>query len=500
MAQAQWNPRRPSKFSPNSTIRLESVTPMNDSSRRRFLQQASAAAATLALARPLTVWAGSAASTPLRGWVTAGQDRYKPLELANWQEAAGKAGSTIQIDPAERYQSILGFGGAFTDATCFLFSRMEPAPRRQLMEELLGARGLGLSVGRTCIGSSDYSRNAYSYDDAPEADPELKHFSLDHDRAYILPMLREARQVNPELFLFSAPWSPPGWMKSSNTLLGGTMRKQYLEAYAQYFVKFLEGYRAEGVPISAVTTQNESDTNQDGNMPACLWGQEYEMGFVRDHLGPALRRARLDTKIWLLDHNYDLWGRVLDELSNPATAAFVDGVAWHGYVGTPDAMTRVHNAFPDKGAYWTEGGPDYTDPAYATDWAKWSSTYSGILRNWARTIVAWNLVLDEKGQPNIGPFNCGGLVTLDSKSGVISRSGMYWAFAHYAKTVRRGARVVASNGAIAGVDHVAFAHPEGDFVLVVTNQGQEREIRVSVGGKSLPLHLPAGSVVTVQWS
>ena len=467
------------------------------SSRRHFLQRASLAASALAFAPRISAWADTpAAAGSARAWITSGADRFKPVQV----QAGGTGPETIEVRPSQRFQSILGFGGAFTDASCYLFGRMDQTARRQLLAELLGPEGLQLSVGRTCIGSSDYSRTAYSFDDSQEPDPELKKFSIDHDRAYILPALREARAVNPELFLFSAPWSPPGWMKSSNTLLGGTMVKEHLGAYAEYFVKFLQGYHSEGVPIAAVTSQNEVDTNQDGKMPACLWGQEYETAFVKEFLGPALRKAGLDTKIWLLDHNYDLWGRVLDQLSDPVVASYVDGVAWHGYMGSPATMTRVHNAYPDKGMYWTEGGPDYKDADYTTDWAKWSSTFTGILKNWARCIVSWNLLLDENGSPNIGPFSCGGLVTIDSKTHALTRSGMYWAFAHYSKLVRRDAQVVATEGNLAGVEHVAFLNPAGDCVLVLTNKGEQREVSCAYNGKTAQVNLPANSIATLQWS
>ena len=402
----------------------------------------------------------------------------------------------MEIDSSRSFQSILGFGGAFTDASCYLFSKMDAGQRAKLLQEFFGPGGLGLSVGRTCIGSSDYSCSAYSFDDSPSPDPELKNFSIEHDRAYILPTLREALRVNPDLYLFSTPWSPPGWMKTGGSLLGGSMRKPYFPSYAQYFVRFLEDYRAEGVNIRAVTTQNEVDTDQGGRMPAALWGQEYETGFIKEFLGPALRNAKLDTRIWLLDHNYDLWGRAMDELSDPEVFQFVDGVAWHGYAGQPDAMTR----FPTKNAYWTEGGPDITAPDYASDWTKWSATYAQILKNWARCIVAWNLVLDEKGGPNIGPFQCGGVVTVDSKTQKLARSGQYWAFAHYAKAVRRGARVIATQAPKSCAEHVAFANPDGSYVLVLTNSADEREVECGFQGKSLPLKLPRNSVVTLQWS
>jgi glucosylceramidase len=439
-------------------------------------------------------------STQIRAWRTAGQERFAELAIEPWQSSVKPSAGVVEIDSSRQFQSILGFGGAFTDASCYLLSRLESARRHQLLEELFGPSGLRLSMGRTCIGSSDYSLSAYSFDDSPEPDPELNHFSIAHDREYILPVLRQALAVNPELIYFSTPWSPPGWMKAGDSLLGGSMRSRYFSSYAQYFVKFLQAYKAEGVSISAVTSQNEVDTDQDGRMPAALWGQEYEIGFVKQFLAPALRAASLETKIWILDHNYNLWGRVLDELNDDGVCDCVDGVAWHGYEGTPDAMTRVHNAFPAKHAYWTEGGPDITDPHYSDDWATWSSTYAAILKNWARCIVGWNLVLDEKGRPNIGPFECGGLVTLDSATHEITHSGQYWAFAHYSKTIHRGARVIASHATAPGIEHAAFINPGGDYVLVLTNQTEARNITCRFAGKATQVNLPQNSVVTLQWS
>jgi glucosylceramidase len=367
------------------------------------------------------------------------------------------------------------------------------------MSEFFGPDGLRLSVARTCMGSSDYSRSIYSYDDAPEPDSEFKHFTVEHDRAYILPSLRKALDLNKELFLFASPWSPPGWMKTGGTLLGGSMRKAYFAAYAQYFIRFLKAYAAEGVKIDAVTIQNEADTDQDGKMPACLWGQEYEMEFIKTFLGPALEGTSLNTKIWILDHNYNLWGRAMDELSDPAVNKYVDGVAWHGYVGTPDAMTRVHEAFPAKSAYWTEGGPFYTSPDYTTDWSAWSETFTEVLRNWGRCLMGWNLALDEQGKPNVGPFSCGGVVTIDSRTQRITRSGQYWAFAHYSKAIRRNARVLASHGQLAGVEHVALENPDGSRVLIITNRGEARTVDCGLDSSTLHVKMLRDSVVTLVW-
>jgi glucosylceramidase len=289
-------------------------------------------------------------------------------------------------------------------------------------------------------------------------------------------------------------------MKAGNSMLGGSMRKSSYAAYAKYFVKYLQAYAGEGVAIDAVTSQNEVDTDQDGRMPACLWGQEYEMEFVAKHLGPQLRQNQLNTKIWILDHNYSLWGRAIAELEDPEVNQYVDGVAWHGYAGKTSAMTRVHDAFPDKHAYWTEGGPDYTEPTYRTDWTKWGASFAGILRNWSRCIIAWNLALDEKGRPNIGPFPCGGVVTIDSTSREITESGQYWALAHYSRAVRRGARRFESTGEAEGVSHVSFSNPDGSAAVVLANAGGETKVRLALGDRSAAVALPADSLTTLLWS
>jgi glucosylceramidase len=473
---------------------------MTMNTRRDFLQHIAGAAAVSALSHGPLLWSQtSEILRPVRAWVTSGAQRFADFEAPRWQKAAPGVSLDIRIDPASRRQAVLGFGAAFTDASCYLFSQLPAQGRRELIGEFFGPEGLRLSVARTCIGSSDYSRSVYSFDDSPDPDPELKHFSIEHDRACILPSLRAARELNPELFLFSSPWSPPGWMKAGGSMLGGSMRKPYFAAYAQYFVRFLEAYAAEGVKIDAVTVQNEPDTDQDGKMPACLWGQEYEIDFIQNFLGPALEHASLDTKIWLLDHNYNLWGRAMDELGEPGVNKYADGVAWHGYAGAVDAMSRVHEAFPDKSAYWTEGGPDFTRPDYATDWSAWSQTFTSVLRNWGRCLVGWNLALDEQGKPNVGPFSCGGVVTIDSRTRQITRSGQYWAFAHYSKAIRRNARVLASHGQLAGVEHVVLENPDGSRVLILTNRGEARALNCGLDSSTLQVQMPADSVATLVW-
>ena len=459
--------------------------------------------ASAATIRPAGMTNSSANESPnspeISVWETSGDQRFASAPQITWRSAAKKpSADQIHLNPWTKFQEILGFGGAFTDAACYTFNRLAPAEREKLFHEFFHPSEMGLSVGRICVGSSDYSTKLYSYDDG-EADPDLARFSIEHDREYILPMLREARKANPDLFLFSSPWSPPGWMKFNGTMLGGSMRNHYFLVYANYYLKFLQGYAAEGVPVQALTTQNEVDTDQDGKMPACIWPQEYEIKFLRDHLGPLLESTGLKTKIWLLDHNYNLWGRVVDSLEDEKLRKYVNAVAWHGYVGTPDMMSKAHDVYPEAEMHWTEGGPDYTEPGYLTDWCKWGATFSDVLRNWCRSITAWNLALDERGRPNIGPFPCGGVVTINSQTREITRSGQYWALAHYARGIRRGARRFESQSAAADLRHVALENPDGQKVLVVTNPGPAKTIELRLANKAATVSLKNNSLTTLTW-
>lgn len=439
--------------------------------------------------------------------ITDSSRKFAAAPAIEWHAGESNAntgaaeGNAITVAAAKTYQEHLGFGGAFTDAACFTFNRLSGDARAALFHEMFDPKEMGLGAGRVCIGSSDYSTKMYSYDEG-EPDPELSRFSIEHDRAYILPILREVRRVNPDFHLLASPWSPPGWMKPNGSMLGGCMHRKTMAPYAKYFVKFLQSYAAEGVHINAVTSQNEVDTEQDSNMPACAWPQEYEMSFVSDHLGPALAAAGLDTAVWLLDHNYNLWGRAICSLDNPEVRRYCHAVAWHGYVGTPEMIGRVHEAHPEVEMFWTEGGPDVDAKDYATDWCNWGGTFTGAMRNWCRAIIGWNLALDETGHPNIGPFRCGGTVTIDSRSAQISRSGHFWATSHFSRSVRRGARRVESAGGPSAVQHVAYidANAGSRTVLLLTNSGKTTTARIQVGGVEADVELPQDSLVTLSWS
>lgn len=466
-------------------------------SRREFLKIGAGSVAVLAAGDALAAGADPQGEINLR--ITSSSQKYASAPHLQWRSpSAAPNGDVITIDDGKRFQPVLGFGAAFTDAACYIFNQLEPDARTQLFQELFSPSQVGLSVGRVCIGSSDYSTSVYSFDEGIP-DPELARFSIAHDQAYILPMLMAARKVNPELFLLASPWSPPGWMKSSATMLGGAIWRHYFAVYACYLAMFLNAYRTAGVTINSITTQNEVDTDQDGRMPAAMWPQEFEMDFVRDHLGPKIEKEGLNTKIWLLDHNYSLWGRAVCMLDDPGVRKYADGIAWHGYVGMPELMSRAHEYHPNIKMYWTEGGPDITAPDYQTDWCKWSVTFADILQNWCRCIIGWNLALDEKGKPNLGPFPCGGVVTIDSKTKAITRSGQYWALAHYSRSVQRGAERIATASKAGSLRHVGFANPDGTKSLLITNPGSERTVTVQAGASRCEAALPANSIVTLAW-
>ena len=470
---------------------------------------------------------GQAPTKPAQTEITdkSGKRLAAGAEFA-WTKVTKKAApADVTVDPTKPAQTILGFGAAFTDAACFTLSRLSDSDRANLLQTMFGQDQHALSIGRIPIGASDYSTAAYSYDDGA-ADPELKRFSIDHDRDYILPTLRTALSANPDLFLFGSPWSPPGWMKYSNSMLGGNIRPENIPTYARYLQKFVEAYAAAGVNVRALTPQNEIDADQGGRMPACPWPQEDEERLVVA-LGPLLEAS--GTKIWMLDHNYTLWGRVLDQLSNPRFKKWVNTVAWHGYLGSPEMMRNVKEKFPDVEMHWTEGGDDYKFPDYWTSWCKWGATFSGILANGPQSITTWNLALDERGRPNIGPYDCGGLVQVHSVTKEIKQAGLYWALVQYARAIRRGAVIVAShdaNGdapAVSGVlfvppgplvsgtgipysattsrvFHTAAKNPDGSLVLVLTNPGDAREITLACGGQTSKVALTADSITTLRWS
>jgi glucosylceramidase len=412
---------------------------------------------------------------------------------------------TIAVNDATKYQQIDGFGASITDSSAWLLSqKLTPVQRTALLKKLFDTKqGIGLAILRQPMGSSDFSLADYSYDDVPpgESDSELKHFTIDRDRQYILPVLREALAANPKLKIIASPWSPPGWMKTSGSMIGGTLLPSSFAPLARYFVRFVQSYEAAGVPIFAITPQNEP-RNIPADYPGMGMTAEEQTVFIREHLGPAFRDAHLKTKIMAFDHNWDLIDFPDKILTDPKAAEFSAGAATHCYGGGPDAQTKLHDHFPAKGIWLTEcsGG----------EWQKGNLLVAQAdliietTRNWGQSVVLWNLGLDQNHAPHLGGCtDCRGVVTIDhSKSpATVTLTVDFTALAHASNFVAPGAlRIDSITSEESPLKHVAFRNSDGSIVLLALNPS-ERAIAFSIAWQSqyATYTLQPGAVVTFQW-
>ncbi len=347
--------------------------------------------------------------------------------------------SEVTVEKTSVNDCFSGFGTAITGSSCYLLSTMTKEQRTDFLNDVYGENGLGLSVARLSMGASDYSPFVYSYCDTPN-DTELNTFSIDRDREFIVPMIKEAVSHNKNLKFLASPWSPPGWMKSGGLLSCGYMRERYIDCYADYFVKFIKAYGDVGIKISSVTPQNEPETHQQGKSVACVWPPDMEAEFILK-LGKKLKENKLDTEIWMYDHNFSGWPRVIWTLKEyPELLNYVGSVAFHYYDGGVEMTDNIKKAFPNMKWEFTEGGPRLNDN-YDTDWTKWAHIMAKSLTHGCGSFFGWNLLLDEDGGPNVGPFACGGLATLNSQSKELTYSGQYYAFKHFSKFIKRGAKI-----------------------------------------------------------
>lgn len=432
--------------------------------------------------------------------------RQRDIPMAN---AAPANIPIIAIDSNRQYQAMVGYGASFTDSSAWLvYNRLDAATRATLMQELFSrSDGIGLGMVRQPMGASDFSVTGnYSYDDMPpgQTDPNLAHFSVEHDVPYIVPVLKDARRINPSLKISATPWSPPGWMKTTDSMIGGSLTPQGYQSLADYFVRFLQAYRSLGVPIDYITPQNEP-LYEPGGYPGMLMTPQEQQVFIRDYLGPAIARAGLMTKLWAYDHNWDAPDYPETIYSAPQAASYVDATAWHCYGGDVSAQTAVHNAYPNEDAHLTEcSGGDWQGTT--------QEAFDGVIglvinspRNWARSVVLWNMALDdENGPTNNGCLTCRGVVTIHSANGHSSytKNVDYYALGHASKFVQPGARRVASGALSAqGIDDVAFKNPDGSNVLIAHNTGlMSQAFQVAWGNRTFRYTLNPGAAVTFRWT
>lgn len=419
-------------------------------------------------------------------------------------ERAADGDVVIAVDAGLAFQEMVGFGAALTDASASLLASLEPARREALMRELFGPEpGIGLSFVRVPMGASDFSMSHYSYDDRPpgESDSALAGFSIDADRRTRLPLLREALAINPRLRIVASLWSAPAWMKTSGSLIGGTLRPDAYESFARYLARFVRDYAAAGVPVFALTLQNEPDF-EPADYPGMRLSAAARAALVGRYVGPLFARERLGTRLLEWDHNWDQPAQPLAVLADSAARRYLSGVAWHCYAGDVGAQDSVHRAYPDKEVYFTEcSGGDWA-PNFA-DNLRWnlSTLVIGTTRGWARGVALWNLALDPRGGPHLGGCgNCRGVLTIDPRTGDVTRNVEYYALAHASRFVRPGAHRVGSSGADGSLQHVAFVNPDGERVLVVVNATETLvPFAIREGARVIRASLAAGAVSTLRW-
>ena len=417
------------------------------------------------------------------------------------------ANLSITVDDAQRFQEMVGFGASLTDASAWLIQhKLDAGQRDALLKELFGreGNGLGLSFSRLTIGASDFSRHHYSLNDTPDGkpDPELKHFSIEENRGDVIPVARAMLAINPQLKIMASPWSAPGWMKDSNSLIQGRLLPQYYDAFSRYLLKYVDAYAAEGVPIFALTVQNEPDY-EPKDYPGMRLNAPARARLIGDHLGPMIARRGNGPLLFDWDHNWDKPEEPLGVLSDPAAGKYVDAVAWHCYGGDVAAQSPVHDAFPDKDAYMTEcSGGDWEPVRSGGLPLQAKNIIIRSARNWARGALFWNLALDENNGPYAGGCHtCRGVVTIDSRTGAITRTDEYYALAHASRFVRPGARRIASTESGGDLDNVAFRNADdGSLVLLVTNSAtQARRFSVGQGDRRFSYTLPPRSLATFVW-
>lgn len=401
----------------------------------------------------------------------------------------------ISVDTSTGYQPILGIGASFEHSTCWNLMQLDPALRQETLERIVHpGNGIGMNIMRICIGSPDFTPDDfYSYSEPPEGelDLNLDHFSIDKDRAYVLPILKQALEINPGLLFTASPWSPPAWMKTNGSMQGGRMNPEYYGVYADYFVKFIQAYENEGIPIHAVTPQNEPDY-PNRHYPTCHWTADEQNEFIRDHLGPAFEEAGLDVEIWCWDHNWHLLEFPRTILNDPVTAGFVDGVGFHLYEGEVEAQTELHQEFPDVPIYFTEGSTFETGGAIEI---------IEILRNWSRSYMAWVIVLDQYQEPNNGPHDatptCIERLLADN---TVRYNFDYFMYGHFSKFIQRGARRIDSTEGDRRFANVAFQNPDGSIVAIVANDSDEAvSFELQSGGQAINDTLAPQSLKTYRW-
>ena len=436
-------------------------------------------------------------------WLTTPDEQALFQKIEDRVKEADSASNNpvIVVTTGNTYQTIDGFGYTLTGGSAIHLSNMDATKRSELLNQLFGTEDgeIGVSYLRVSVGASDLDPAPFSYNDLPEGetDENMDHFSLDPDREYLIPILKEILEIYPDLKIMGSPWSAPTWMKDNKSTIGGSLLPQYYDAYALYFVKYIQAMADEGIAIDAVTVQNEP--LHDGNNPSMYMEAADQADFVKNHLGPAFAEAGLETKIIIYDHNADRPDYPISILNDPEANQYIDGSAFHLYGGDISALSAVHEAHPDKNLYFTEQW--IGAPANFGGDLNWHirELIVGASRNWSRNVLQWNLAADPNQDPHTdgGCTRCLGALTIDGDD--VTKNPAYYIIAHASKFVRPGSMRIQSSMP-EGLPNVAFLNPDGETIIIVMNDTESRmSFDISVDGDKRTLSLIAGSVATVVW-
>ena len=442
-------------------------------------------------------------AAPVTFWLTtADQSALLQEGKINWQMgASNQSMPIISIDEQQRYQTIDGFGYTLTGGSAQLLYQLPKEQRQSLLRELFSSKGngIGISYIRISVGASDLDATVFTYDDPPkgETDFALKYFSLGQNLQDLIPVLQEIMVIQPKIQILATPWTAPVWMKTNANSIGGKLKPDCYQVYAQYLVKYIQAMKAKGIVIDAITPQNEPLNPK--NNPSLDMQADEQASFIANHLGPAFQKAAIKTKIVLYDHNCDRPDYPISILNNTKAKPYINGSAFHLYGGDINALSTVHDAHPDKDLYFTEqwvGGPSN----FAGDFG-WhiKNVVIGSMRNWSKNALEWNLAADAQYQPHTpgGCTNCLGALTIQQNT--VTRNVAYYIIGQASKFVPVGSVRIASNLST-DLPNVAFKRPDGKKVLLVFNDGkQEQSFGISTNGKMIPAKLPVGAAATYVW-
>ncbi len=442
-------------------------------------------------------------NSEVESWLTT-PDKAFLFQKTSWTLNFGTTGNSypvIEIDTTQQFQTIDGFGFTLTGGSAYLINQKLTATQREdLLKELFltEKNGIGISYLRVSIGASDLDARVFSYDDLPagQTDPELLQFSILPDKADLIPVLKQILKLNPDIKIFGSPWSAPVWMKSNGSTKGGSLKPEYYAAYARYFVRYIQEMAKEGIVIDAITPQNEPEN--PNNNPSLVMTAAEQADFIKNHLGSAFKSANIKTKIILFDHNCDHPDYPISILNDASAKPFIDGSAFHLYLGDITALSKTHDAHPDKNIYFTEQWTS-SEGNFGGD-LNWhvKNLIVGATRNWAKNVLEWNLAADPFNKPHTdgGCDKCLGALTIGES---VSRNVSYYIIAHASKLVRPGSVRIASS-LVPSLPNVAFMTPAGKKVLIVLNESNElKTFNIKYKGKTVNSSLQAGAVATYSW-